>query len=175
MKIDIIISMVFICYALQDIPIAQLKRLIFKENISNNLIFKSSTAAFEYIVNFFTKPPLRKDQVFYGIIIYAHKSVWPERYELKISSENKQGLDEILVEGILDSNNSLDIHSGDLVLWKCTDPGTVILSADLAKNKAAFTGLIMASLSGTSKGPKGTLINKIKPELNMKTNKFSIQ
>ena len=145
-------------------------RVIDKIKSSRSLVFKGSREAFEYIQKFIETLPLQKGSAYYGVL-GANASMAQIHCKFK-------GKVETMMVSIRGKKYDGELKEDDLVL---------VGVSDVRKGLTLKRGLEIAKLKDNSKKSTlgavskmeteasiGTVLKKVKPEMNSKTMKFDI-
>jgi hypothetical protein len=134
------------------------------------LIFKGSLEAFEYIQKFIETLPLKKGSAFYGVL---GSNATMARIHCKF-----KGKVETMMVTIDEKKYDGELEMDDLVLVGIKDVGkglNVKKALDFAKLKDKSPQSIANALMKIRKSASvGTILAKVKPELNTNTMKFDI-
>ena len=117
----------------------------------NELPFKNSEAAPEYVEKFFNTDLLKPHKSFYGKIIMEDDTASPPVFMIEaVTLEKKlfsKSLKRLIVAGIKHEELPHKLEEGDLVIWGCLDTSLKI--------------------------PTGVVIHKCQPILNLQTGQFN--
>ena len=117
----------------------------------NELPFKNSDAALQYVEKYFKADQLKPDKSFFGKIILEDRKSSPSVFMVEIVVLEKKlfskSLKRLIVAGIQHEELSHKLEKDDLVIWGCLD--------------------------ATLKIPTGAVIHKLQPVFNIQTGQFN--
>jgi|TARA_B100000959_G_C14775799_1_gene539424 hypothetical protein len=132
-----------------------------------DLVFKSNQHAFKYAMEFFKDVPLTKEEAVHGLVT----KVIGENYFAKAFCYENNKTVETLVFATLHPECKSTISSGDLVLVGIEQVGKIITREELRKHEGEKGEIFKDAIEDC---PKGFILYKLKPILDVKTKKFLI-